>query len=113
MGVRSKCRTLPNKVSNISQLPEWNYDGSSTNQAVTENSEVILRPCAFFPDPFRGGENILVLCEAYSWETAEFKKLIPANTNFRLAANKIFEAGKAELPWYGVEQEYTLMETTD
>jgi glutamine synthetase len=30
MSLRSKCRTLPGKVTNISEIPEWNYDGSST-----------------------------------------------------------------------------------
>ena len=30
MGLRSKCRTLPGKVTDVKQIPEWNYDGSST-----------------------------------------------------------------------------------
>ena len=30
MGLRSKCRTLPGKVTKLADLPEWNYDGSST-----------------------------------------------------------------------------------
>lgn len=29
-GIRSKARTLTSKVTKISDLPEWNYDGSST-----------------------------------------------------------------------------------
>jgi len=53
MGLRSKCRTLPKKVSDVSEIPEWNYDGSSCYQALTENSEVILKPVAFYRDPFR------------------------------------------------------------
>merc|ERR1712151_682959 len=76
MGLRSKCKTLEGPVTSLDQLPEWNYDGSSTYQAVTENSEIILRPCAYFPDPFRGGDNVLVLCEGYMWKDATFQELI-------------------------------------
>ena len=62
MGLRSKCRTLQSKVTSVSELPEWNFDGSSCYQATTENSEIIIKPVAFFPDPFRQGDNIFVLC---------------------------------------------------
>lgn len=91
MGIRSKCRTLMNKVTSLDELPEWNYDGSSTYQATTENSEIILKPCAYYPDPFRGGDNILVLCEGFCWADSSFTKLIPNNTNFRNSAKKIFD----------------------
>jgi len=39
--------------------------------------------------------------------------LIPANTNFRHFANKIWDSAevKNEEPWYGIEQEYTLLGT--
>jgi len=60
-----------------------NYDGSSCYQATTDESEVILKPVAMYKDPFRRGDNILVLCESWNWENKEWKKLIPANTNFR------------------------------
>ena len=53
MTLRSKSRTLEKPVQSLSDLPEWNYDGSSTHQATTENSEVILKPVAYFRDPFR------------------------------------------------------------
>ena len=65
---RSKCRTLEKKVTSLADIPEWNYDGSSTYQATAENSEIILKPVAYFSDPFRGGDNILVLCETLKWE---------------------------------------------
>jgi len=110
-GMRAKCRTLAKKVSSVSELPEWNFDGSSCYQATTENSEVIMKPVAYFPDPFRGGDNIIVLCEAFNWEDTTYSKLVPANSNFRSAAKPIFDAAAGEKPWYGIEQEYTLLQT--
>ena len=109
-GLRAKCRTLDKKPSSASDLPEWNYDGSSCYQATTENSEVIMKPAFFFPDPFRGGDNIMVLCETYIWSDTTYANLVPANTNFRHFAKKIFDANKEEVPWFGIEQEYTILQ---
>lgn len=101
-GLRSKCRTLtntPDRMITLADLPEWNYDGSSCYQASTENSEVIMKPCAVFKDPFRGKaagdrHHVLVLCETFLWEEgSNFTKLVPTNTNFRNFARPIFEAG--------------------
>jgi glutamine synthetase len=35
--------------------------------AAVEQSEVILKPVAFFKDPFRKGDNILVMCDTWMW----------------------------------------------
>jgi glutamine synthetase len=68
---RSKTRTLPpNKVESVDTLPSWNFDGSSTDQAPGDDSEVILKPQRIFSDPFRprsdGAKNILVMCDTYT-----------------------------------------------
>ena len=81
--LRSKARTLTQKVNSLADLPDWNYDGSSCYQASTHNSEVILKPVAYFKDPFRGGENLLVMCESWVWADDAFTSKKPANTNFR------------------------------
>lgn len=102
--VRSKTRTLAKKPSKPSDLPEWNYDGSSTGQAPGHDSEVILRPQAIFHDPFRGGDNILVMCDTYD------KSGNPIPTNTRAPAALAFnrkEVVDAET-WFGIEQEYTI-----
>jgi glutamine synthetase len=103
IALRCKARTLKAKPTHISEVPEWNYDGSSTYQASTHNSEVILKPVAMFKDPFRQGDNILVLCDTWVWSDSSFKSLKPANTNFRAIAKKIYEAGAHEEPWFGIE----------
>jgi len=68
---RSKTRTLPAaKAEKVESLPKWNFDGSSTGQAPGDDSEVILRPCRIFKDPFRprsdGLDNILVMCDTWT-----------------------------------------------
>ncbi|XP_072991380.1 glutamine synthetase nodule isozyme-like [Typha latifolia] len=106
MDMRSKARTLPGPVTDPSKLPKWNYDGSSTGQAPGEDSEVILYPQAIFKDPFRRGNNILVMCDCYT-PAGE-----PIPTNKRHNAAKIFSHPDvtAEETWYGLEQEYTLLQ---
>jgi len=104
MDLRCKSRTLDFKPTKPEDLPVWNYDGSSTGQAPGEDSEVLLKPVAIFPDPFRRGDHILVMCETY---TPSFE---PLPTNSRVAAAKIMEAAKSHVPWFGIEQEYTLFE---
>jgi hypothetical protein len=68
---RSKTRTLPAaKAESVESLPKWNFDGSSTGQAPGDDSEVILRPCRIFKDPFRPRsddlDNILVMCDTWT-----------------------------------------------
>jgi glutamine synthetase len=69
--LRSKARSLPTeRTKSVESLPKWNFDGSSTGQAPGDDSEVILKPCRIFRDPFRprydGFNNILVMCDTYT-----------------------------------------------
>jgi glutamine synthetase len=104
---RSKTRTLPtSKGKSVETLPQWNFDGSSTGQAPGDDSEVILKPCRIFRDPFRprndGVDNILVMCDTYN------AKGEPLPTNTRAIAMKAFVGHEDEEPWFGLEQEFTL-----
>merc|ERR1719171_2041858 len=92
--LRSKTKTLPSKPASVGDLPIWNYDGSSTGQAPGDDSEVLLKPARIYSDPFRGGDNIIVLCECLT------PKLAPIPTNTRRAANDIFQKKLAEAPWF-------------
>lgn len=91
----------------MSQLPHWDFDGSSTNQAPGNDSDISLRPVAFYKDPFRGGDNILVLATTYNSDGT------PNRTNFRHHAQKTMELAKDVSPWFGLEQEYTLFGLDD
>ena len=56
-----------------------------------------------FADPFRGADNIIVFCDAWVWSDDKFSAKVPANTNFRHFATTIFDACKADKPWFGIE----------
>mmetsp|Transcript_10122 Transcript_10122/g.8919 ORF Transcript_10122/g.8919 Transcript_10122/m.8919 type:complete len:332 (-) Transcript_10122:133-1128(-) len=105
--VRSKSRTLSSKISSISDLPEWNFDGSSTGQAPGHDSEVILKPVNFYPDPFRGGDNILVLCSCHRYDS-KAALMKPANTNFRDNAVELFNTIEDHQPFTKILQSCTL-----
>jgi len=42
--LRGKTKIIKGPVKSIEDCPVWNYDGSSTGQAPTEDSEVWLHP---------------------------------------------------------------------
>jgi len=100
--VRSKVKVhnTNSLMSNISDFPNWNYDGSSTGQGTTEDSEVILNPVRYYNCPFRKNSNsFIVLCSISYVNT-------PNHDNYRDNAVKIFEKYKDHDAWYGLEQEY-------
>lgn len=99
--MRSKTRVL--KIGKTPGL--WSFDGSSTNQATGDNSDCILKPAFQCPDPIRGGNDILVLCEVFMPEEDK-----PHPTNNRVhAVNAAKQYGDSQEMWFGMEQEYTLM----
>ena len=114
--LRCKTRTLDKVPSSAADLPVWNFDGSSTEQAPGSDSEVLLVPCAIYKDPFRAGpsgssKNILVLCDCYKPDPDKPKgvgEAIPTNT--RVACKAVMDKVAASDPWFGIEQEYTLFE---
>merc|ERR1712130_78269 len=104
-GLRSKTKTLEKKPTSVDELPIWNYDGSSTYQAEGSNSDTYLKPVKMYPDPFRRGDNILVMCETYKYNKE------PTDTNHRKLCLEVMQKAKDDHPWFGIEQEYTLLDT--
>src|SRR5262249_52590530 len=79
----------------VEDLPLWNFDGSSTQQAEGSSSECVLQPVALFPDPARA-DAYLVMTEV----------LVPDGTPHP-------SNSRATIPddpdtWFGFEQEYFL-----
>lgn len=104
-GLRCKTRTLDSEPKGVEELPEWNFDGSSTFQSEGSNSDMYLVPAAMFRDPFRKDLNKLVFCEVFKYNRK------PAKTNSRHTCKRIMDMVSNQHPWFGMEQEYTLMGT--
>jgi glutamine synthetase len=101
--LRSKTRTLSKMPKGPEELPVWNYDGSSTGQAPGHDSEVLMKPVAIFKDPFRRGNNILVLCDTYGPD------MVPLPSNTRYPAVEMFKKiGEDKRPTFAYEQEYSI-----
>jgi glutamine synthetase len=97
--IRSKTKVIKTEED----PPVWGFDGSSTKQAEGTNSDCVLKPCLVTPDPFRGYDNILVLCEVWNPDGT------PHATNQRAVCRQVSSIHDQHDPWFGMEQEYTLM----
>ena len=81
--------------------PLWGFDGSSTNQAPGDATDCVLRPVFTCPDPIRGGNDVLVMCEVLTVD------MEPHPSNTRAACAAVAEKYADFEPWFGIEQEYT------
>ena len=96
--LRTKCMLRDfDEFPTLDQLPEWGFDGSSTQQAEGGDSDCVLKPVALYPDGTRE-DGILVMCEVMHPDGSAH----PSN-------------GRATIPddegtWFGFEQEYFLMQ---
>jgi glutamine synthetase len=110
--VRSKIRfaTIMAQQNNLLEhIPEWNFDGSSTNQATTENSDCVLKPVRIFPNPMeqRQMPSFFVLCEVYNSDGT------PHETNTRTKLKDALESSDSnERLLIGIEQEYIVTDPT-
>lgn len=103
--LRSKTKILKHssKPFTPKDLPRWNFDGSSTNQAVGHDSDLSLQPVCVVNDPIAGEGHYLALCEVLNPDGT------PHTSNKRAHLVQVMEhGGKAHDPWMGFEQEYTL-----
>ncbi|EPY51022.1 glutamate-ammonia ligase Gln1 [Schizosaccharomyces cryophilus OY26] len=105
--IRSKTMTLDQKPKSLEDLRVWNFDGSSTGQAPGYNSDTLLKPVAMYRDPIRRGDNILVLAACYTADGSA------NHFNHRDGCVKLMEKHASQDIWFGIEQEYTMLDYYD
>ncbi len=100
----AKLRSKTKVLDDGAELPIWGFDGSSTNQAPGSASDCVLQPVFSCPDPIRGGNNKLVLCEVLLTD------MTPHPTNTRAGLRAVADKHAAQESWFGIEQEYTFFD---
>ena len=96
--------------SNISidKIPNWGFDGSSTEQAVGSDSDCILKPVAIFAnttDTLTSTNSYIVLCEVMNSDGT------PHKSNTRAKLRELEKEFGDQNFLFGIEQEYTMMNT--
>ncbi|HXV26740.1 MAG TPA: glutamine synthetase GlnII [Candidatus Paceibacterota bacterium] len=98
----AKLRSKTGIIRDTQRPPKWGFDGSSTEQAEGHFSDCGLIPVRTVPDPVRGGEAVLVLCEVANADGT------PHYSNTRHVLRAAAERYAVHEAWGGIEQEYTL-----
>jgi glutamine synthetase len=96
-----RLRTKTKVVADGAEAPIWGFDGSSTNQAPGNQSDCVLNPVRIVPDPIRGKDDVLVLCDVLTVD------MEPHPSNTRAALVDVAAKYADQEPWFGIEQEYT------
>ena len=78
----------------LEDLPNWGFDGSSTQQAEGKSSDCVLKPVAVFPDSTRKN-GVLVMCEV----------MMPDAKTPHVSNSRATIPDDADT-WFGFEQEY-------
>ena len=103
-GFRTKTKVTKERKQLHHNPGFWNFDGSSTEQATGNDSEVYIKPVRMYKDPFRKNlkNTYLVLCDTW------LPNGNPHPDNTREKAKLIFENKfvKQEETMFGIEQEF-------
>jgi glutamine synthetase len=97
--LRSKIKVLdwPSGNIDLSHVPEWNFDGSSTRQAPGGDSECLLKPVRIYAT---GERTHIVLCEVMNPDGS------PHRSNQRAKLRDLLDKTEDQEFWWGFEQEY-------
>ena len=103
---KTKIIRKDNESFDLSDVSIWTFDGSSTGQSETRNSDLLLKPVKlYFYKKISDNltHHVLVLCEVLSPNGT------PHPTNTRAKCMEIMEKAKSEEPLFGIEQEYLMI----
>jgi len=95
------------------RLPLWNFDASSTGQNIGSDTEAILKPVRVYPSPFESN-GYIVLCQM-DLTYDGYSPVIDGGDepkrgfNTRRWAEKMAIKHQSEDSWFGLEQEYTIL----
>lgn len=107
--LRSKTRIVGNGETELEDLPIWGFDGSSTYQSQTGNSDLKLKPVCVVPDPLRDDVDVIVLAEVLNYDSAA----TPHWSNTRHRLDTVYHRYLEQRPLVGIEQEYTFFRLAD
>jgi len=109
--IRSKTKYVTIQTENdnlrMEDIPEWSFDGSSTEQAEGGNSDCVLVPVKVYKNTIEqtyGVNSFIVLCEVMDRNYG----IHPSNTRAKLR-DAISQHGGEDM-WFGIEQEYLLVD---
>jgi len=100
--VRNKLKITEKNINHVQQVPEWSYDGSSTGQAPTGDSDLFLNPVRIYQ--CGEGYETLVLCDV----TDFIGNVVESNKRPQLVSLTDKYHNNEWL--FGIEQEYVLMD---
>jgi len=103
----SKGMTLDACPRGPEDLPVWTYSGADA-------SDIHLVARRIYRDPFRRGDNILVLADTYEEPALGGGQALgpPTKYNTRAACEQMMARARTagDDPWFGIEQEYYLLD---
>ncbi len=94
--MRSKTKIVSDFSGKLEDCPMWNFDGSSTEQAAGNDSDLLLKPVNIFKDPPRKNGYIVIA-----------EVLNPDGTPHPTNARATIHDDDNDF-WFGFEQEYVL-----
>ncbi len=94
--MRSKTKIVSDFDGKLENCPMWNFDGSSTEQAAGNDSDLLLKPVNIFKDPARKNGYIVIA-----------EVLNPDGTPHPTNARATIKDDDNDF-WFGFEQEYVL-----
>ena len=118
--LRSKIKIFKcNYFVSIHDFPDWNFDGSSTGQSNTTDSDLFLKPVYYCINPLfessTQNKYYIVLCQVMNSDGSahttnnydklyQFMKNNKNIDNINNIDNEIFDS------WFGIEQEYIILD---
>lgn len=101
--LRSKTKVIKGQCTELTDIPIWDTSDPPFGGDARNFAEYFLKPVFFVPDPLRGAPHLITICELFT------KDELPHSDNTRALLRLAATRYEIHNPWFGIEQEYTLM----